>query len=138
MRACAGYVDPGAAGEEGQTAAALATAPVWLYTHMDFSLSHNGDQVRTAGRDDTGKPTRVYSRMRGLGAWWPAGTQIIHINLTSSHPVKIDPEQHVIARFSYSVRWTPTDHPFETRFERYLDHEFFEHKVGGAMQEQVL
>ena len=65
-----------------------------------------------------------------------AGTQIIHINLTSSHPIKIDPENHVIARFSYSVRWTPTDHPFKTRFERYLDHEFFEHKVGGSLQKQ--
>lgn len=31
--------------------------------------------------------------------------------------------------FTYSVKWIPTDFPFEQRFEKYLDSEFFEHKI---------
>jgi hypothetical protein len=27
------------------------------------------------------------------------------------------------------VTWSPTDVPFDQRFERYLDYSFFEHKV---------
>lgn len=34
-------------------------------------------------------------------------------------------------RFTYSAAWTPTTAPFDARFERYLDSEFFEHKVGS-------
>jgi len=56
---CTGYIDPGTSGEEGQTMAALEMAPVWLYTHMDFSLSYNGDQVRAAGCTTLGRPTHL-------------------------------------------------------------------------------
>jgi transmembrane 9 superfamily member 3 len=34
--------------------------------------------------------------------------------------------------FTYSVRWVPTPTPFHRRFERYLDFNFFEHKVCAA------
>ena len=31
--------------------------------------------------------------------------------------------------FTYSVHWTPTNKPFADRFNRYLEYDFFEHKI---------
>jgi hypothetical protein len=31
--------------------------------------------------------------------------------------------------FTFAVNWLPTATPFGQRFERYLDYNFFEHKV---------
>jgi hypothetical protein len=56
--------------------------------------------------------------------------QIIHVNLTSTHPVPLVAGSQIA--FTFAVNWLPTLTPFESRFERYLDYNFFEHKVGGA------
>lgn len=32
-------------------------------------------------------------------------------------------------QFTYSVHWIPTTKSFETRFNRYLEYDFFEHKI---------
>jgi hypothetical protein len=34
--------------------------------------------------------------------------------------------------FTFAVNWLPTATPFGQRFERYLDYNFFEHKVCGV------
>ena len=53
------------------------------------------------------------------------------MNLTQhdndTEPVKLAGGAKVA--FTYEVRWTPTDVPFDRRFEKYLDYSFFEHKV---------
>jgi hypothetical protein len=56
--------------------------------------------------------------------------QIIHVNLTSTHPMPIVAGSQIA--FTFAVNWLPTLTPFESRFERYLDYNFFEHKVGGC------
>jgi hypothetical protein len=53
--------------------------------------------------------------------------QIIHVNLTSGEPVLLKEGQQVT--FTFAVNWLPTTTPFGQRFERYLDYNFFEHKV---------
>ena len=53
--------------------------------------------------------------------------RIIHINLTSSSPQKLKPHERL--SFTYSVKWVPTSTKFSKRFERYLDDNFFEHKI---------
>jgi hypothetical protein len=53
--------------------------------------------------------------------------QIIHVNLTSGEPVLLKEGQQVT--FTFAVNWLPTTTPFGKRFERYLDYNFFEHKV---------
>jgi hypothetical protein len=65
--------------------------------------------------------------------WGAAGAcmcyilQIIHVNLTSTEPVPLKDGEKV--SFTFAVNWLPTVTPFKSRFERYLDYNFFEHKV---------
>eukprot|EP00614_Pseudopedinella_elastica_P018525 CAMPEP_0172652632 /NCGR_PEP_ID=MMETSP1068-20121228/243413_1 /TAXON_ID=35684 /ORGANISM="Pseudopedinella elastica, Strain CCMP716" /LENGTH=602 /DNA_ID=CAMNT_0013467047 /DNA_START=75 /DNA_END=1883 /DNA_ORIENTATION=+ len=55
------------------------------------------------------------------------GPQVIEVNLTSENLQPLKPG--VKLDFSYSVKWVPTTKPFKTRFERYLDYNFFEHQI---------
>ena len=56
--------------------------------------------------------------------------QIIEINLTDANPIRLDPSaSSVELEFSYSVEWVPQDKDFKDRFNRFLDADFFEHKV---------
>jgi transmembrane 9 superfamily protein 3 len=55
------------------------------------------------------------------------GNQIIEVNVTSAEPVPIQDDVEV--QFAYSVTWVDTDMPFGTRFDRYLDNDFFEHRI---------
>lgn len=57
--------------------------------------------------------------------------QIIHVNLTSAEPVLLKEGQEVT--FTFAVNWLPSTTPFSQRFERYLDYNFFEHKVLGGL-----
>jgi hypothetical protein len=57
-------------------------------------------------------------------------TQIIHVNLTSTEPVALKDGASVA--FTFAVNWLPTVTPFKSRFERYLDYNFFEHKVSES------
>jgi transmembrane 9 superfamily protein 3 len=62
--------------------------------------------------------------------------QIIHINLTHSNPVelpKLNSGDGLPITFSYSTQFNPTKITFDNRFDRFLDTEFFEHKVGVSI-----
>eukprot|EP00955_Chlamydomonas_euryale_P040375 351669-Chlamydomonas_euryale.AAC.9 len=65
-----------------------------------------------------------------------ADTQIIHVNLTSEDAVPV--AEGAELSFTYSVNWVPTSTPFHRRFERYLDYNFFEHKVWGRTRAHTL
>ncbi|KAJ3225796.1 hypothetical protein HK099_006194 [Clydaea vesicula] len=71
----------------------------YLYTMKNFSISYNGDQI-------------------------------IEVNVTNLNPVHLKPdadEMHIT--FTYSVYWTKTDKLFSNRWAKYLDSDFFEHKI---------
>eukprot|EP01138_Halocafeteria_seosinensis_P010375 gb/GECG01010593.1/.p1 GENE.gb/GECG01010593.1/~~gb/GECG01010593.1/.p1 ORF type:complete len:615 (+),score=54.32 gb/GECG01010593.1/:1-1845(+) len=53
--------------------------------------------------------------------------RIVEVNLTTDEPVEIKTGKTF--DLSYSVKWVPTKKPFETRFQRYLDQNFFEHQI---------
>jgi len=55
--------------------------------------------------------------------------QIIEVNLTSGSPIRLDTSKDMHVRFSYSIVWHPTATKYEHRFEKYLDQDFFEHKI---------
>ena len=55
------------------------------------------------------------------------GNRIIEVNLTSENPVPIEAGQKL--QFTYSVHWKETSKSFESRFNRYLEYDFFEHKI---------
>jgi transmembrane 9 superfamily member 3 len=53
--------------------------------------------------------------------------RIIHVSLKNGNLKSLKTGQRL--DFSYSVRWVPTTETFETRFDRYLDDDFFEHQI---------
>lgn len=70
-----------------------------LFTHQTFNLTYNGDQIISA-KVAPGNP--------------------VQIGLTNTQ---------LRVEFTYSVIWTKTEKKFKSRFERYLDSDFFENKV---------
>lgn len=72
----------------------------YIYAHLKFVISFNRDRV-------------------------------IEINLTPENPVLLAVPQNGEFRidFTYSVNWIPTDIPYERRFDKYLDNNFFEHQI---------
>lgn len=53
--------------------------------------------------------------------------KIIQVDLTSERPVEIKANAEL--SFSYSVSWKKSDIEHSNRFDRYLDHDFFEHQI---------
>ena len=56
-----------------------------------------------------------------------SGDKIIQVNLTSENPVPIEVGRTLY--FTYSVHLKLTNKAFENRFDRYLEYDFFEHKI---------
>jgi transmembrane 9 superfamily protein 3 len=56
------------------------------------------------------------------------GNRVVMANLSIANEVPISPEGGLLY-FTYSVSWTPSTVPYEHRFRRYLDNQFFEHKI---------
>jgi transmembrane 9 superfamily protein 3 len=55
------------------------------------------------------------------------GKQIVDVNLTSENKVKLEPG--AVISFTYEVSWKPSGVKFEDRFDKYLDANFFQHRV---------
>jgi len=53
--------------------------------------------------------------------------QIISVDVEPSEPIPLKDGANL--KFTYSVKWEDTDVAFDDRFNKYLDHKFFEHKV---------
>ncbi|XP_029154866.1 transmembrane 9 superfamily member 3 [Nylanderia fulva] len=55
------------------------------------------------------------------------GKQIVDVNLTSENKVKLVQGAHI--PFSYEVNWKKSNIKFEDRFDKYLDPNFFQHRI---------
>ena len=55
------------------------------------------------------------------------GHHIIDVNMTSAGKVKLELGETV--DFTYEVNWKPTSVRFEDRFDKYLDPNFFQHRI---------
>lgn len=55
------------------------------------------------------------------------GKQIVDVNLTSDAKIKLEPGADL--SFSYEVKWHPSKVPFDKRFDKYLDPNFFQHRI---------
>jgi transmembrane 9 superfamily member 3 len=77
-----------------------STKEIYLYTHQKIQLGYNKDQILEA-------------------------------NLTAENPrILNDKEENFDIEFTYSVEFINTPHiEFSQRFKRYLDDNFFEHKI---------
>ena len=52
------------------------------------------------------------------------------VNLTSESRVKLQRDAQV--PFTYEVEWKTSNIPFEDRFDKYLDPNFFQHRVSNS------
>lgn len=55
------------------------------------------------------------------------GQQIVDITLTTEGREELKPGSHI--NFSYEVNWKPSKVEFKNRFDKYLDPNFFQHRV---------
>ncbi|XP_005092501.1 transmembrane 9 superfamily member 3 [Aplysia californica] len=55
------------------------------------------------------------------------GEHIVDVNLTSETKVKLKPNSKI--QFSYEIKWHPSNIKFEDRFDKYLDPNFFQHRI---------
>lgn len=55
------------------------------------------------------------------------GKQIVEVNLTSERKVELKLGADI--GFSYEVNWKKSNIKFEDRFDKYLDPDFFQHRV---------
>ena len=55
--------------------------------------------------------------------------QIVDVNLTSESRVKLEPDLKI--PFTYEVVWKPSEIKFIDRFDKYLDPNFFQHRVSS-------
>jgi transmembrane 9 superfamily member 3 len=53
--------------------------------------------------------------------------RIIEVNLTSENPIPVKTGAKL--SFTYSVHWKKTTKAFDSRFDRYLEYDFFEHQI---------
>ena len=112
---------------------------VWLYTHQQFAFAYNDDQARrflpppdlwgAYPRPPPPGGCAISKRSTAQPALRWRRSQVIEVTLTNSAPVKLEPRDHMVVRFSYSISWATSQRSFESRFDRYLDPDFFEHKV---------
>jgi transmembrane 9 superfamily protein 3 len=78
-------------------------------------------------RDEThGKMEKHIFTHRSLSIAYN-GNRIIEVNLTSENPVSIEAGRKL--EFTYSVNWVESTKTFESRFDRYLEYDFFEHRI---------
>jgi transmembrane 9 superfamily protein 3 len=57
------------------------------------------------------------------------GNQIVQVDLTSDQDSLVLVEQGKQLTFTLQVHWEKTTEEFHSRFDRYLDHEFFKHPI---------
>lgn len=55
------------------------------------------------------------------------GKQVVDVNLTSENKIKLEAGAKI--PFSYEVKWSPSSIKFEKRFDKYLDPNFFQHRI---------
>jgi transmembrane 9 superfamily protein 3 len=53
--------------------------------------------------------------------------RIVQVNLTAGNPVRL--EDGATLTFTYTTTWVPSTIDYAGRFRRYLDHNFFEHRI---------
>lgn len=52
------------------------------------------------------------------------------VNLTAESKIKLDPDAKI--PFTYEVKWIESKVKFDDRFDKYLDPNFFQHRVNNS------
>eukprot|EP00667_Euglena_gracilis_P006954 EG_transcript_7022 len=97
----------------------------WYQFYLD-DLPMWASLGKTVEGEDGVRLPFIYSHQHFSLGW--NGNRIVMANLTVENEVPISREGGLLY-FTYSVRWTESQVPYEQRFRRYLDNQFFEHKI---------
>jgi hypothetical protein len=95
-------------------------------TFLSYSYSYTHKYKYTENKDTTKGIEKHIFTHRTLSISYN-NDQIIEVNLTSENPVPI--QENINMQFTYTVKWIKTEKLFDGRFDRYLEDDFFEHKV---------
>jgi transmembrane 9 superfamily member 3 len=120
----------------------LDDLPVWGMVGEILPASSGGNtaSLTVKERDDLARLEHV-SDVADMGNYVPYvytsrnlmirynGKQIVEVDLTSDPATLQKIAPGVALTFSLTVKWEKTDRQFHSRFDRYLDHEFFRHPI---------
>lgn len=70
--------------------------------------------------------------MRLLWTGYAVGVQVFSVDVIPGNPVPL--VEGTELKFTYSVQWEDTDKPYSSRFDKYLETNFFEHKVVSRLR----
>jgi len=118
--------------------------PVWIFLgEHDHGFGHLKDIHRhIASDEENGDQTLhevISDKLKDTGEYVSKifthrtfviqknGNRVISVDVETSKQVKVNKDTEL--KFTYSVKWAETTIPFESRFDKYLDTRFFEHKV---------
>lgn len=92
--------------------------PMWAL------VGDHGDGHRDDGHDANGDMYLWTHKRFDIGV---NGNQIVDVNLTTGKRTKL--ESGATIRFTYQVNWKTTNIEFSKRYEKYLDPQFFQHRI---------
>jgi transmembrane 9 superfamily protein 3 len=75
--------------------------------------------------DDTNNQYYIYSHKKFEFGF--NGNQIVDVNMTTENKVLLTPSAKIA--FSYEILWKKSSVKFEDRFDKYLDPNFFQHRI---------
>lgn len=99
--------------------------PLHLSNNLIISLYCN-PQLGIVGEADEGGQDHYIWTHKKLDIGYN-GDQIVDVNLTSEVKVKL--ETGIKIPFTYQVSWKKSNVPYKKRFDKYLDPNFFQHRV---------
>jgi transmembrane 9 superfamily member 3 len=118
----------------------LDDLPVWGMVGELLPASQNAAQLSVKEKDDLSRLEHV-SDVSDIGNLVPYvyttrnlivrynGDQIVQVDLTSDPATLQKVETGAVLDFRLHIRWEVTNDEFHSRFDRYLDHEFFKHPI---------
>ena len=86
------------------------------------------EHVSSAAVEDLSQYTAAVYTSRHLQIKYN-GNQIVQVDLHSDPESLVEVKEGVKLHFDLHVQWQPTTDDFHSRFERYLDHDFFKHPI---------
>lgn len=114
----------------------LDDLPIWGFVgpppprRSEEEGADDDDEDDDGNKGDPSSPyPHVYTHRAFDISYNAAADRIIQVNLTSENPQPLVQGQELT--FTYEVRWSLDDSgtPFSRRFEKYLDKDFFQHRV---------
>ncbi|KAF4713960.1 Transmembrane 9 super member 3, partial [Perkinsus olseni] len=95
--------------------------PLWAFVGQPGS----GAEALLEGSGVSHRPETIYTKREFVIQ--KNGGQVISVDVVPGNPMPV--VEGTLLQFTYSVEWQDTDKAYSARFDKYLETNFFEHKV---------